>query len=565
LREKTVTVVSLITLIVYGIVALFLAHYGQAAPYRFLLAFFPLFVVLFGVAIMRQSGLTMAIVGLIVTVVLAVVEFDTPIYVALGSAAVGFVKSFPVSISSVATMLMIFLMRETGALSTVSKVIKHQIEGEEVRALYIGIGFGSFLTALGVGAPALFPPLLVAMGFSPASSVAIAVLGYDPTTSFSLLSVPITLPADLSQSLIGVAINRFEFAFKISIFLPLISTGFAFAILWLVGGRRAMRKGAVPAVICGVVLALACLGASSLDYFTAVEYIPLRIVGVVAGLCAMASVYVYDRLVINHVKKEKPVDYPTRNEVLRAFSPWILLTALASVASVPQVGSWLSNLPGRIESITVFADQSVDLDILSQIYTWIFIAVLMSLFTLRATGKQAKDAFKVWLKRFASPFLAFSLYFCVAFVMAYSAMEVVNGILIQSSLYAVLNMNYILGYTLALVFGGGYVLVAASLGLFGAIVGGSETSSNVLFMKIQKTASDYIGLDSAGFMTVYGSHAVAGGIASAVTPAKITNAVVTIDESHETESLIMRKHLLIALLLTAGTGILTGVLVKIGI
>jgi lactate permease len=115
------------------------------------------------------------------------------------------------------------------------------------------------------------------------------------------------------------------------------------------------------------------------------------------------------------------------------------------------------------------------------------------------------------------------------------------------------------------VFGAGYIFVAASLGLFGAIVGGSETSSNVLFLKIQKTASDAVGLDHSGFMTVYGSHAVAGGIASAVTPAKINNAVVTIDESHETESIIMRKHLLIALLLTVATGLLTGILVSIRI
>ena len=50
-----------------------------------------------------------------------------------------------------------------------------------------------------------------------------------------------------------------------------------------------------------------------------------------------------------------------------------------------------------------------------------------------------------------------------------------------------------------------------------------------------------------------------------MTPAKITNAVVTIDKSHEIESLIMRKHLLVALLLTAGTRILTGVFVKLGI
>jgi lactate permease len=66
-------------------------------------------------------------------------------------------------------------------------------------------------------------------------------------------------------------------------------------------------------------------------------------------------------------------------------------------------------------------------------------------------------------------------------------------------------------------------------------------------------------------MTVYGSHAVAGGIASAVTPAKINNALVTIDESHVTESLIMRKHLVIAVLLTIATGVMTGILVSFGI
>src|SRR3989304_7292136 len=104
-------------------------------------------------------------------------------------------------------MLSIFLMRETGALQTVSKVIKRQVVGNEVQALYMGIGFGSFLSSLGVVTPALFPPLLVAMGFSPMASVAIAVLGYDPTTSFSLLSIPITLPAEASKKLIDIVIS----------------------------------------------------------------------------------------------------------------------------------------------------------------------------------------------------------------------------------------------------------------------------------------------------------------------------------------------------------------------
>ncbi len=564
MKQRAVSALSLATLFAFGVAAFIVAMHGQTAPSRFLLALFPLLVVLFGVAFLRQSGLTMAIVGLVLTIGLAVFEFGTPPEVALGASVLGFMSSFGISISVAVTMLMIFLMRETGALQTVSKVIKRQVVGNEVQALYIGIGFGSFLSCLGVVTPALFPPLLVTMGFSPSAAVAIAVLGYDPTTSFSLLSIPITLPVQVgAQMQPPIMINALAFAFKIAIFLPLVSTGFAFAILWLVGGKKSMRKGAIPALICGLALALACLGATSLDYLSGVEYVPLRIVGVLAGLCAMASLYIYQKLKTHASQEPRTVDYPTRKEVWRSFSPWIVLTILASIVSIPQIDERLHKALGGADRITIFADQSVDLKVFSQIYTWIFVAVLVSLLTLRPTKKQIKAASKLWLRRFLGPFLTYGLYFSISYVMALSARSIVGGKL--GLPHSALNMNVILGATLASIFGAGYIFVAAYLGLFGAIVGGSETSSNVLFLKIQKTASDNVGLTEAGFMTVYGSHAVAGGIASAVTPAKINNAIVTIDAGKNMESYIMRKHLVVAILLTIATGVLTGIFVNLGI
>jgi len=558
MNDKAVSIAALIVLVVVGVVAVLLSVYAQSVSWRFLLAFYPLLVILFGVALMRQSGLRMASVGLVVTIVLAVLQFGTSFEVALGASVYGFVKSFGISVSVAGTMLMVFLMKETGALQTVSKVIKAQVVGNEVMALYIGVGFGSFLSALGVVTPALFPPLLVAMGFSPTAAIAIAVLGYDPTTSFSLLSIPITLPAQVG------ALNAIELAFRIAIFLPLVSTGFAFAILWLVGGRQSMARGAIPAVVCGVTLALGCLGPVSLDYFTGVEYVPLRIVGVVAGLCAMASLLVYQKLRPTAREVKKATDYPARGEILRAFSPWIMLTSLAVVVSVPLVGSWLSNVLGGLEKMKIFANQEIDFDVLAQIYTWIFVAVSLSLLTLRVKRNEAKKAFSVWVRRAAGPFLTYSLYFSVSYVMADSAMQIVDGSLMPLASPNSLNMNVVLGATLAAAFGVGYVFVAASLGLFGAVVGGSETSSNVLFLSIQKTAMHELKLDSS-FMTVYGSHAVGGGIASAVTPAKINNAVATIDAGKETESLIMRKHMIVAVLLTVATGIMTGILVNVGL
>jgi lactate permease len=560
LKGKHIFAFCIAFLVIFGVVSLFLAQFGSSNSWKFMLAFFPLVVVLLGVAALGQSGLRMAGVGLALVIVLAVFQFGTPVEVAFGASVYGFLKSFGISISVAATMLMIFIMKEAGALEVVSKVIKRQMVEDETRALYIGIGFGSFLSSLGVVTPSLFPPLLLAMGFTPVASIAIAVLGYNATTSFSLLSIPITLPA----SSVSPPLNPIELAFKISIFLPIVSVGLAFALLWIVGGRRSMLRGVVPALICGLVLAFGCLGAVGLDYFSGVEYIPLQIVGVFAGFCAMLSLLIYQRITLSPKEKTEDPNYPSKSQILRAFSPWIMLTAIAAVGSLPMVASWLGNVFGH-QTFTVFADRKVSLEIPTQIYTWIFTAVVLSLFTLRPTKGQLKKAADTWIKRFAGPFLAYSLYFCIAYVMSYSSMVIVGGALGHSGLYDQQNMNVILGSTLAAVFGTGYVFVAASLGLFGAIVGGSETSSNVLFLNIQRTAAHDIGLNSSGFMTIYGSHAVAGGIASAVTPAKINNAVVTIDESRQTESLIMRKHLFVAVILTVATGILTGILVGLGV
>jgi lactate permease len=123
LKERDVLAFSLTSLVILGVVSLLMAWYGPSSSWKFLLAFFPLIVILFGVAGLRQSGLRMAIVGLAIVIVLAVFQFDTPIEVALGASAYGFVKSFGISISVAATMLMIFLMKEVGALETVSRVI----------------------------------------------------------------------------------------------------------------------------------------------------------------------------------------------------------------------------------------------------------------------------------------------------------------------------------------------------------------------------------------------------------------------------------------------------------
>ncbi|OFX18224.1 hypothetical protein A3K71_01005 [archaeon RBG_16_50_20] len=517
----------------------------------FVFAILALIIVFVGIVHFRQSGATMAIVSLAIVSLLAVGFFHTSPVVAVGAATYGIFRSFVVTISILATMLMIFLMREVGALQTISAAVKRAAQTKEQQALLLGVGFGTVATSLGVVTPSLFPPLLVAMGFSPFAAIAISVLGYNATTSYALLSIPLTLPADIFK------LDLNELTFKVNIFLPVVAVLVSIAMLWIVGKGESVRKGIAPSILTGLTIGFSCL-------LLGILRTPVMLIGVLAGLVSMIVLYAYHRAVERPVPDKEPFN---QRVTITALSPWLILIALALAISVPQVTDWLRRLDGP--AFWIF-DRPVDLDAFAQIYTWIFLATILSIPILRPTREQLAKTVNLWLRRIWQPFIAYSFFFGVAYVMAWSAMDVSNGKLVPTAQFAAMNMNNVVGFTLAAVFGASFVFVAPWLGLFGAVVGGSEASSNVLFFPIQHRAVEGIGLTGAGenssaFMTIYGSHANGGGIASAITPSKINNGAATIGADAKMESEIMKSHVPLVLIITFIVGIMTALFVTLGI
>ncbi len=565
-----------------GVVLVALYAVMFALDWKFSLALFPLILVVVGMVVFRLGGATMAVIGWVVAVILAVVAFNTELRVALLGSIEGLLKSLGIGVAVIFTMYLIFLMKEQGLLSTVSSSLKRVAKTKEEQALFIGIGFGTFATSLGIVTPALFPPLLLAMGFTPFGAVAIAVLGYNASTSFALLSLPITLPADVSPGLTdGTGFTGITFAYFICLFLPVISIAISFVMLYIIGGRESVRKGTVPAFVVGAAVAFSCLGFVAYEYFSGNTAVPLRVVGVAAGLISMGALYAYqvgmdrwrerrgvetvDERVTADGDVETPVDWPT---VLRAYSPLIILTVLAAVVGIKSVSDFLADLPGDWEVIKVAENKVVDLDILAQIYTWILVAILISIAYLRPKREVLAATNRVWMRRIWSPFIAYSVFFAIAYVMAYSAMRMADGAIVPSDDFDDFNMNVVMAAGLAAAFGTSYMWIASSLGLFGAIVGGSETGSNVLFMNVQYETAGQVGiLGGSGvindkFMAMYGGHGVAGGVASAITPSKVNNAVVTIGEGPEMEALVMSKLLMVTIVLMVVINVMTGIFVS---
>lgn len=533
------------------------------------LSLLPLVAVFLGIVLLKKSGSIMVVFAVLLTAFLSWAYFHTEPLVIYGGIVYGILSSLGIALAVIFAMFMVFLMQITGALKRISESI-HNVAGTmEEKALFVGMGFGSFVTALGLVAPTLFPPLLVAMGFAPFAAVAIAVLGYDPLCSFALLSLPITLPAETATKSFGIPVDPQAFAMNISMFLPVVSVGFALAILWVVGKWGAIKRSWLPAVLSGLVLSTSAL----IFVYTAI--IPLRVVGVAAGALSMISLILYSRaksfLGTSKIEKEQKVAADgsgvtkSNMSLLKAASPWIILIGLVSVVGIPEVGAYLAGLLNPYQIIPVFANVKYNLSVLSQAYTWIFVASILAIFTLGATREQVKEALNMSVRRVPGPFISYSLFFAMAYLMYYSGGVIANGTFIPGPIAnPAFNMDAILGAALAAAIGSYYAFASPFPGFIGSVVGGSETASNVMFAKIQHVAvSETIGADKFG--VVYGAHAVAGGISSAITPAKINNACATLGEGGHMESKVISINIWVALGLTLVTSIMTYLFIMVGV
>lgn len=340
-----------------------------------------------------------------------------------------------------------------------------------------------------------------------------------------------------------------------AVFLPVVSTGLAIGMLWVADGVNGIKKGIVPALVAGLTLGLSCI--------VLVKLFPdfVQITGIVAGVMAIISLLLL-RVIRGKplmVKKEKKaIDGSVATDggapkmpLWKAVFPWALLVLFCIIISWPSISAWLLNVMGTSNKIPVLADQAVNLKLLNQAYVWVLVSTLISAPFLISSKEQAVKILKLWAKRAWSPTLAAAIFFAIAYVMAWSAKTVIGGKLGFGTGMSDMNMNMIIGSTLAVYLGTAlFPAVSPLLGLFGAFVSGSETSSNVMFYGILNKSSDMLNLN---FWNIYAGHAVSGGIASGIAPAKIVNASSVIDQKG-LDGEVIKKSAVIAIILTVIVG-----------
>lgn len=363
------------------------------------------------------------------------------------------------------------------------EVIKQQFTSltsdKGVLVLMMVWGFGGLLEGMaGFGTAVAIPAaILIGLGFKPMFSALVALLGNTVATGFGAVGVPVTtLCNEISQGGVASPQTICEVsAFAVLQLAPLFIL-IPFVILYLTD-RKAWGKNICLSIWTG--------GISLAVQLVCASFLGAETPAIIGSIAAIAAIVIYDRLFIKHKSSGKNHVRFTLGETLKAWSVYILILVLILVSGAlcPPVNGFLkSNL------VTV-----IPLPVIGSTFKfgWISNAALM-LFIGSVAGGLIQGL--GWRK--LTDVLAATIV-----NLRFTAVTIISLI----SLASIMNYSGMIGAIaagLVAVSGSFYPFFAPLIGAIGTFVTGSDTSSNILFGKLQAQVASQLGL--SGQTTVAG-------------------------------------------------------------
>lgn len=503
-------------------------------------ALMPVLVVAWFLLVRRASADISGGMGLFFAVALAWLWFDTAPNVIAGSLVAGVIGSLPVALVLCASLFQIAVMQQTGALQRIVAFMKALTPGQQaVQILLINMAFGVLLTSLGAATVSIFPPLLLALGYSSFAAVLLPCIGYTAMCIYALLGIPaVVFAAFTGQSLLDVG-------WIFARYMPPLTLCVGGCMLLITGGRKLLKEGFLPLFLTAITGGGTCLIMAQWGLVT--------LTGIIAGAAMVVSLLLYtrlrgfslfDRSLLNTSDREAE----QRLSLGRACSPWIALTFMSLALNAPFLPffeltfhTWampVDIIPGMPEKIRLFW----------QAYFWVFVSTFLCLPVLRATNAQILAATRLFVGRAWRVFISCAVFFALAYVMNHSGKKA------DWSLIApVDNMIDILAIAVANAFGSLYTAAAPFLGLLAGFISGSQTSAIAMFTRLHLATAQTLHL--SGLMLAVAS-AMGGGLAGVISPAKVQSAAASID-CPDVAARVMPTAFLLALFCTAVCALLT--------
>jgi lactate permease len=457
----------------------------------------PLLVLLGGLAFFHVKAHWAALAGLVVALAISVFVFGMPAAMAARTAAWGALFGLlPIGWIVLNVIFLYQLTTEAGLFDVLQKSITGITDDRRLQLLLVAFCFGAFFEgAAGFGTPvAVTAAILMGIGFSPLASAGLSLIANTAPVAFGALGTPIVTLAAVT----GLDVN--QLSSMVGRQLPFFSLLVPFWLIWAFVGFRRMAE-VWPAILVAAV-------AFAVPQFVVSNYHGPWLVDVVASVVSMAALALF--LKIWHPKTiwtsatregetmsreaaragAVPHGHP-RALVLKAWTPWAILSVLVFLWGLPPVKAWLNGLSvfkfpieglhNQIERVPpvvakAAAEEAVyTLNWLSATGSGIWIAAVVAGLVMGFGIPKMATTYWRTLKLLRFSLLTIAAMLALGFTTRGAGLDATLGLAFAKT-------------------GWLYPFFGALLGWLGVALTGSDTSSNVLFGGLQKISAQQLGL-----------------------------------------------------------------------
>jgi lactate permease len=465
------------------------------------LAVLTLFVLLGGLRVAAQWA---ALIALGVAMLVAMIVYGMPVDQTALSASEGAAFGlFPIMWIVVAAIWVYNMTVETGHFAVLRRSFGAISNDQRIQAVIVAFCFGALLEALaGFGTPvAITSVMLIALGFQPIKAAALALVANTAPVAFGAIAIPIVTLSEITglpKDDLGAMVGR-QTPF-LALIVPLILIG-------MVDGSRGIRQAWPAAVVGGVAFAV--------GQFACSNYISVELTDIVASLVSTAAIVLMLRVwqpsepllgedggrfarpavaggeahnptMEAEVRRRDDTQKDPPADVVRAYSPYLIIIAIFSIAQIPAIKDALAESPWTTTfqwpGLDVVSPDGEPLDSLTFNVNWLpaagtlmLISGLITMAVLRVSPARSVKVFGGTLNQLKWAILTVAAVLALAYVMNQSGQTITLGLWAAGA-------------------GDAFAFLSSLIGWLGVAVTGSDTSSNALFGALQVTAANDAGL-----------------------------------------------------------------------
>ncbi len=524
-----------------------------------LVAFLPIICFLGCLLVIKLKVYVSAFVTVLFAALLAFFVYGMPANLIGASFAQGFVNGiWPIAWIIIAAIFLYKIADKSGAMEIIKNSIMQITPDPRVQVILIGFCFGSFLEgAIGFGGPvAITAMLLVGLGLKPLQAAGLCLVANTAPVAFGAVGIPIiamTNMLGIEQYSIAAMTGRMLFPF--SFVIP-------FVVVFFMDGFKGVKETFAPVFVAALSFVITqflssnYLGAELPDILSAVVSIFATAIFLKVTGWRASGEYKIEGVQSEEAKSTQQIPF---GQVVKAWSPFILLIALVIIWTLPSVkaavASW-STFVIPFESIfggtvahgdtgaKVGMNLSVSL-IVNQAGTAILIAALISIVLLGTSSKKVVDSAKETIKEMFLPCITIGLLVSFAMICKNSG------------------MSNTLGMAFAQTTGSAYAFFSPVVGWLGVFLTGSDTSSNLLFGTLQQAAANE--LDKSGVLQslFIAANSVGGVVGKMISPQSIAvacGAVGLVGRESELLKYTLKKSIVLIILIGIWTLIIANFL-----